>query len=153
MWIPQWWKHWESIRSNHGSDALQDFKDWQQQKGSKSSSKAWTWEGSSSEKRSKGSSKRSQSVPVDISQRTDPEEKGLEWRTLDDIDTTIDYLFPDSDLPCPVEKNHQLPPEQQEIYISWIRQSLKLEKNCKDPRIYCAYCDMEQPSEIRMQAC
>ena len=35
-----------------------------------------------------------------------------------------------------------MPPEQQEIYISWIRQSLKLEKHCKDPRIYCAYCDM-----------
>ena len=73
---------------------LQDFKDWQQQKGSKSSSKAWTWEGSSSEKWSKGSSKRGQSVPVDISQRTDPEEKGLEWRTLDDIDTTIELVVP-----------------------------------------------------------
>ena len=121
---------------------VQDFKEWQQQKGSKSSSKAWTWEGSSSEKWSKGSSKRGQSVPVDISQRTDPEEKGLDWHTLDPIDTNLDYLFPDSDLPCPVEKSHQLPSEQQEIYISWIRQTLKLEKHCKDPRIYCAYCDM-----------
>ena len=121
---------------------LQDFKDWQKQKGSKPSSKAWTWEGSSSEKWSKGSSKRGQSVPVDISQRTDPEEKGLEWRTLDEIDTRLDYLFPESEIPCPVEKSHQLPPEQQENYIKWIRDSLKLEKHCKDPRIYCAYCDM-----------
>ena len=121
---------------------LQDFKDWQKQKGSKPSSKAWTWEGSSSEKWSKGSSKRGQSVPVDISQRTDPEEKGLEWRTLDEIDTSLDYLFPPSEIPCPVAKSHQLPPEQQENYIKWIRDSLKLEKHCKDPRIYCAYCDM-----------
>ena len=121
---------------------LQDFKDWQKQKGSKSVSKSWTWEGSSSEKWSKGSSKRGQSVPVDISQRTDPEEKGLDWRTLDEIDTSLDYLFPPSEIPCPVEKSHQLPPEQQEIYIKWIRDSLKIEKHCKDPRIYCAYCDM-----------
>ena len=121
---------------------LQDFKDWQKQKGSKSVSKSWTWEGSSSEKWSKGSSKRGQSVPVDISQRTDPEEKGLDWRTLDEIDTSLDYLFPKSEIPCPVEKNHQLSSEQQEIYIKWIRDSLKIEKHCKDPRIYCAYCDM-----------
>ena len=121
---------------------LQDFKDWQKQKGSKSVSKSWTWEGSSSEKWSKGSSKRGQSVPVDISQRTDPEEKGLDWRTLDEIDTSLDFLFPKSEIPCPVEKNHQLPPEQQENYIKWIRDSLKIEKHCKDPRIYCAYCDM-----------
>ena len=83
---------------------LQDFKDWQKQKGSKSVNKSWTWEGSSSEKWSKGSSKRGQSVPVDISQRTDPEEKGLDWRTLDVIDTSLDYLFPTSEIPCPVEK-------------------------------------------------
>ena len=90
---------------------LQDFKDWQKQKGSKSVSNSWTWEGSSSEKWSKGSSKRGQSVPVDISRRTDPEEKGLDWRTLDEINTSLDYLFPTSEIPCPVEKSHQLPPD------------------------------------------
>ena len=125
---------------------VQDYKDWQKQKGSKSSSKAWTWEGSSSTKwnttSTKGSSKRGQSVPVDISQRTDPEEKGLEWRTLDEIDTNLDYLFPDSPLQCPVEKTLQLPSEQQEHYIHWICSTLSIDKNCKDPRIYCAYCDM-----------
>ena len=125
---------------------VQDFKDWQKQKGSKSSSKAWTWEGSSSTKWSttstKGSSKRGQSVPVDISQRTDPEEKGLEWKTLDEVNTSLDYLFPDSPLQCPVEKSLQLPPEQQEHYIHWICSTLSIDKNCKDPRIYCAYCDM-----------
>ena len=55
---------------------VQDYKEWQQQnsksyKSSKDSSKAaWTWEGSSSDKWSttptRGSSKRGQSVPVDI---------------------------------------------------------------------------------------
>ena len=63
---------------------VQDYKEWQQLKGSKSSNKAWTWEGSSSMKWSttstKGSSKRGQSVPVDISKRTNPEEQGLDWR-------------------------------------------------------------------------
>ena len=118
---------------------FKDYKEWQQQKGSKSSKQAWTWEGSSSAKWSttstKGSSKRGQSVPVDISKRTNPEEQGLDWRTLDEIDTSIDYLFPDSKLPCPVEKNLTLQPEQQELYIHWICRSLAIDKNCKDPTV------------------
>ena len=125
---------------------VKEYKDWQQQKGSKFSSKAWTWEGSSSVKWSttstKGSSKRGQSVPVDISKRTNPEEQGLDWKMLDEVDTSIDYLFPDSNLPCPVEKKLPLHSEQQEHYIHWICRSLAIDKNCKDPRIYCAYCDM-----------
>ena len=130
------------------SGRVQDFKEWQAKttKGSKSSKAPWTWEGSSSEKWSttstRGSSKRGQSVPVDISKRTDPEEKGLDWRMLDEIDTSLDYLFPDSTLPCPVDKKLPLPSEQQELYIHWICRSLGIDKNCKDPRIYCAYCDM-----------
>ena len=125
---------------------VQEYKEWQKKKGSKSFNKAWTWEGSNSTKwnttSTKGSSKRGQSVPVDISKRTNPEEKGLEWRMLDEVDTSLDYLFPDSTLPCPIEKNTQLPSEQQEFYIQWICNSLNIDKNCKDPRIYCAYCDM-----------
>ena len=125
---------------------VQEYKEWQQKKGSKSFNKAWTWEGSSSTKwrttSTKGSSKRGQSVPVDISKRTNPEEKGLDWRTLDEVNTSLEYLFPDSPLPCPVEKKLQLPSEQQEFYIQWICNSLHIDKNCKDPRIYCAYCDM-----------
>ena len=128
------------------SGRFKDYKDWQQQKGSKSSKQAWTWEGSSSAKwnttSTKGSSKRGQSVPVDISKRTNPEEQGLNWRMLDEIDTSLDYLFPDSKLPCPVEKKLSLHPEQQELYINWICRSLGIDKNCKDPHIYCAYCDM-----------
>ena len=106
------------------SGRFKEYKEWQQQKGSKSSKQAWTWEGSSSAKwnttSTKGSSKRGQSVPVDISKRTNPEEQGLDWRTLDEIDTSLDYLFPDSTLPCPVEKKLPLQPEQQELYIHWI---------------------------------
>ena len=79
------------------SGRFKAYKDWQHQKGSKSSKQAWTWEGSSSVKwnttSTQGSSKRGQSVPVDISKRTNPEEQGLQWRTLDEIDTSLDYLF------------------------------------------------------------
>ena len=70
---------------------VQAFKDWQKKtnKGSKTSKDAWTWEGSSSDKWSttstRGSSKRGQSVPVDLSKRTNPEEKGLEWQDLESI--------------------------------------------------------------------
>ena len=76
------------------SGRVQDFKEWQAKttKSSKSSKAPWTWQGSSSDKWSttstRGSSKRGQSVPVDISKRTDPEEKGLDWRMLDEIDTS-----------------------------------------------------------------
>ena len=31
---------------------------------------------------------------------------------------------------------------QQEMYIHWICRSFAIDKNSKDPRIYCAYCDM-----------
>ena len=127
---------------------VQAFKDWQKKtnKGSKTSKDAWTWEGSSSDKWSttstRGSSKRGQSVPVDLSKRTNPEEKGLEWRDLEDIDTSIDFLFPETSFPCPVAKSLQLPSEQQESYIHWICRSFGLRRDDKDPRIYCLYCDM-----------
>ena len=108
--------------------------------------KLGTWEGSNSDKwpttSSRGSSKRGQSVPVDLSKRTNPEEKGLNWRDLNDLDTRIEHLFPETSVPCPVEKQLPLPPEQQKIYIHWICDSFALDRNCKDPRIYCSYCDM-----------
>ena len=130
------------------STRFQEFQEWQKKakKNSKPSKEPWTWEGSSSDKWSttstRGSSKCGQSVPVDLSQRTNPEEKGLNWRDLDELDTSEGYLFPDTLVPCPVEKQLPLPPEQQKMYIQWICESLGLDKNCKDPRIYCAYCDM-----------
>ena len=66
----------------------------------------------------RGSSKRGQSVPVDPSKRTNPEEKGLQWRDLGEIDVRKDYLYPDDAVtPRPVEKVEQLSPEQQPVYI------------------------------------
>ena len=130
------------------SERFKALQEWQKKanKSSKSSKEPWTWEGSSSDKWStnstRGSSKRGQSVPVDLSKRTNPEEKGLNWRQLDEVDTRIEYLFPETSIPCPVEKQLPLPPEQQKVYISWICESFNIDKNCKDPRIYCAYCDM-----------
>ena len=84
---------------------VQEYNEWQKKnkKSSKSSKEAWTWEESSSSKWSttstRGSSKRGQSVPVDLSKRTNPEEKGLAWRELDELDTSIEFLFPDTTLP------------------------------------------------------
>ena len=131
------------------SARVQEFKEWQKKayKGSKSSQEAWTWEGSSSDKWSttstRGSSKRGQSVPVDLSKRTNPEEKGLAWRDLEELDTSTDFLFPETSLPCPVEKTTPLPSAQQDMYIHWICRSFAFDhKTNKDPRIYCAYCDM-----------
>ena len=120
---------------------VQEFKEWQKKNSriSKSTKEAWTWEGSNSDKWSttstKGSSKRGQSVPVDLSKRTNPEEKGLAWRELDELDTSIEFLFPETSLPCPVDKSIPLPPEKQADYIHWIVRSFKLDhKVDKDPR-------------------
>ena len=77
------------------STRFQEFEDWQKKtnKGSKPEQEAWTWEGSSSDKWSttstQGSSKRGKSVPVDISKRTNPEEKGLAQRDLEELDTSM----------------------------------------------------------------
>ena len=92
----------------------------------------------------RGSSKRGQSVPVDPSKRTNPEEQGLPWQDLGEIDVDQDYLYPvDAVIPCPVEKVEQLSPEQQPVYVQWILHVLKLDhKVDKDPRVYCSYCDV-----------
>ena len=87
---------------------MQDYNDWQQKinKGSKTSK-----ESSSSTRPttcSRGSSKRGQPVPVDISKRTNPEEKGLPWRDLGELNVDKDYLYPsDMTIECPVEKADQ----------------------------------------------
>ena len=128
---------------------VQVFKEWQQKnsKGTKSTKEAWTWEGSSSDKWSttstRGFSKRGQSVPVDLSKRTNPEEKSLAWHDLDELDTSIEFLFRETTLPCPVEKSLPVASAQQDMYIHWIARSFSLDRKFnKDPRIYCAYCDM-----------
>ena len=129
---------------------VQDYYDWQKKtnKGSKTSKDSWTWEEGSSSKWSttstRGSSKRGQSVPVDPSKRTNPEEKGVPWQDLGEINVSKDYLYPDGTvIPCPVEKVEQLSPEQQPTYIQWILYSFDLDhKVDKDPRVYCSYCDV-----------
>ena len=73
-----------------------------------------------------------------------PEEKGLPWKDIDEMDTSHEFLYPDDPaVACPVVKADQLSPEQQVAYIQWICHILKLDhKASKDPRVYCAYCDM-----------
>ena len=68
----------------------------------------------------------------------------LPWKDIGPMDTSHDFLYPDSPaVPCPVAKTDQLSPEQQIIYIQWIEHVLKIDhKISKDPRVYCAYCDM-----------
>ena len=85
-----------------------------------------------------------QSVPVDPSKRPNPEEKGLPWRDVGELDTRHELLYADDPaVPCPVVKADQLSPDQQVAYIQWILLILKLDhKVDKDPRVYCAYCDM-----------
>ena len=65
-------------------------------------------------------------------------------KDIRELDTRHEFLYPDDPaVACPVAKADQLSPEQQVIYIQWILHILKLDhKVDKDPRVYCAYCDM-----------
>ena len=117
-------------------------------KSSRSSKDAWTWEeGQHTWKRSgtRGSSKRHQSVPINPADRPNPEEKGLPWRMLEDLDASMDFLYPEfpDEEKCPVEKSDHLETEQQKPYMQWIEKILDLDRRTtKEPRLYCAYCDM-----------
>ena len=117
-------------------------------KSSKTSKDAWTWEeGQHTSKWSgtRGSSKRRQSVPINPADRPNPEEKGLPWRMLEDLDTSMDFLYPEipDEEKRPVEKSDHLETEQQKPYTQWIEEILDLDRRTtKDPRLYCAYCDM-----------
>ena len=129
---------------------MSHYYEWQKKsdKGVKTSKDAWVWEEGSSSKWSttstRGSSKRGQSDPVDPSKRPNPEEKGLPWKDIGEMDTSHEFLYSDDPaVACSVEKADQLSPEQQVVYIGWILHILKLDhKVDKDPRVYCAYCDM-----------
>ena len=117
-------------------------------KSSRTSKAAWTWEqGQDTSKWSgtRGSSKRHQSVPVNPADRPNPEEKSLPWRDIEDLNSSYDYLYPDfsSEEECPVPKVDQLETEQQQPYMRWIEKILGIDRRTtKDPRLYCAYCDM-----------
>ena len=117
-------------------------------KSSKTSKDAWTWEEgqqTSTWSGTRGSSKRHQSVPINPADRPNSEEKGLPWRMLQDLDTSMDFLYPEMpDMEaCPVEKSDHLEMKQQKPYMQWIEKILDLDRRTtKDPRLYCACCDM-----------
>ena len=83
--------------------------------------------------------------PINPADRPNPEEEGLPWRMLEDLDTSMDLFYPE--IPemeeCPVEKSDHLETEQQKLCMRWIEKILDLDRRItKDPRLYCAYCDM-----------
>ena len=107
---------------------------------------AWTWEGKDSQKWStKGSSKRAQSVPANPADRQDPQEQGLQWTDIGEGNLKESFLYPGqaSDPPCPVKKQQCLSKDEQQQCMQWIENILNVDRRTsKDPRIYCAYCDM-----------
>ena len=116
-------------------------------KSSKTSKDAWTWEeGKNTSKWSgtRGSSTRHQFVPINPADRPDPAKKGFRWRDIGDLNTSYDFLYPENYVEeCPVEKADQLSTDQQQVYMPWTEKSLNLDRRTtKDPRLYCAYCDM-----------
>ena len=90
---------------------------------SRTSKAAWTWEdGKDTSKWSgtRGSSKRHQSVPVNPADRPNPEDKAVAWRDIGDLDTSYDFLYPDSQVEeCPVPKVDQIETEQQELHLPY----------------------------------
>ena len=129
-------------------DRVEKFYGWFH-KSSKTSKDAWTWEegqNTSTWSAARGSSKRGHSVPVNPADRPDPEEKPRPCKDIGDLNTTIEHLYPDipSMEECPVEKvDHLEETEQQLPYMKWIEKILDLDRKIsKDPRLYCAYCDM-----------
>ena len=94
------------------------FKEWYTYIG-----KSWTWESGEQDKSNwnRGSSKRSQSVPSRLEDRRDPVEQPLPWRDVGDASVDPAFLYP-------------------EVYpISVVSDS---DKKSKNPRVYCAYCDV-----------
>ena len=87
---------------------------------------------------SRGSSKRNQSVPVNPAERPNPEEKSVQCRDIGDLDTRIEYLYPENTVEvCPVPKVDHLETEQQQPYMRWIEKILDLDRRTtKDPRLH-----------------
>ena len=127
-------------------DRVKAFYGWYSKSGSKRSQDAWTWEGKDNQKwsTSRGASKRNQSVPANPADRTDPNEKGLRWRDIGDLNKDESYLYPgkETDPACPVSKLAFLRKDDQQLCMQWIETILDLDRRTsKDPRLYCAYCD------------
>ena len=93
----------------------------------------------------RSASKSNQSVPANPADRTDPNEKGLRWKDLGDLNDDESYLYPgkETDPPCPVGKKQYLNKDDQQLYTQWIENILNIDrKYSKDLRVYCTYCDM-----------
>ena len=119
-------------------DRVKAFYGWYSKPASKTGQDAWTWEGKDNQKWSttRGASKRNQSVPANPADRTDPNEKGLRWKDIGDLNKDVDYLYPgkETDPECPVPKNEYLRREDQQLYMQWIEQILDLDRRTsKDP--------------------
>ena len=127
---------------------LKEFYGWYNKSASKTGKDAWTWdEGKDSQKWSttRGASKRSQSLPANPVDRTNPEEKPLPWRDLGALDTSPEFLYPGkpTDEECPVSQSDYLRTEHQQPYMQWIGKILDLDRRTsKDLRLCCSYCDM-----------
>ena len=92
----------------------------------------WYSEGKDNQKRSttRGASKRNQSVSAKPADRTDPNEKGLRWKDIGDLNKDVDYLYSgkETDPEWPVPKNEYLCKEDQQLYMQWIEQILDLDR-------------------------
>ena len=123
-------------------DRIAVFKGWY-----KYTSNGWTWESSEQDKSNwhRGSSKRSQSVPSKLEERTNPIEQALPLRDIGDANVDPDFLYPASeDKPCPVAQGRKMSKQDANQYV--IQRILSvfpdLDKKSKDPRVYCACCDI-----------
>ena len=95
------------------------FHAWYTKSGSKTQKEAWTWEGKDSQKWSRGSSMRAQSVPSHPADRGNPCEQGLRWKDIGDANLEESFLCPgkSSDPPCPVHKQQAMSEEDQQKYM------------------------------------
>ena len=87
---------------------------------------------------------RSQSQPVTPEQRlTSPYEETKPWKDLGYANLDESFLYPTNDPPCPIAQSQSMSKSDQEQYMKWIADVLKIDKKkSKDERVYCPYCDM-----------
>ena len=124
-------------------DSVKAFHAWYDKTGSKSQKEAWTWEGKGNQRWCRGSSKRSQSVRSFPAEREDPCEQGLAWRDIGPANIEESFLYPPSDIECPVVQQQVMDMADQQKYMVWIEKVLDLDRRtAKDERLYCGYCDM-----------
>ena len=123
-------------------DRVAAFKQWYKY----SSKDTWTWETKDHKKDwNRGSSKRSQSMPVTLEERrTDPVEKALPWRDIGDAIVDPAFLWPVSeDNSCPISQSRKMSKADAKQCIQWILTRIPDIDRKRDERVYCADCDMK----------